>query len=289
MWLQRTVGANNGILLGQTGPVAPGPGSPLPIPLDYDKTDFGAAPGVRLRAMQQIDQCRSWDLTYFGFQQWATDQTLAADPVGLTVLATSPFLSLTSPFGADTSISYNSSSRLHSAELNRRRDIYQTPTSQVTLIGGVRYLSFQDNLSLTAVDSIFGSETVSVSTNNNLVGGQIGGHFSRTWRSWNFGLEGKAALCGNIASQRLDDTGTTAVAPSSATSRNSTVAGILDLNLQSRFRINDQVYLRAGYQVLYVPGLSLAPAQLPAFNASSDLFMHGPSAGIEVGWGGSRR
>ena len=67
-----------------------------------------------------------------------------------------------------------------------------------------------------------------------------------------------------------------------------------ELNLSGIFRINDVWSLKAGYSVMWIEGLALAPDQLdfnfavsPSGNTlTSDggMFIHGANVGLEARW-----
>ena len=72
------------------------------------------------------------------------------------------------------------------------------------------------------------------------------------------------------------------------------MAFIGDTNLSALYRLNDVWNLRAGYNLIWIEGLALAPDQLDFDFTSANggrqlhrgggLFLHGMNVGIEARW-----
>jgi hypothetical protein len=131
---------------------------------------------------------------------------------------------------------------------------------------------------------------------NNLCGAQLGGRL-RSWGArWGWEATGKAGLFGNGAHQEqyvLDwDDGPFPARPlvSAAGGR---VAFVGELNLTGVYRLTDVWNLRAGYNLIWIGGVALAPDQLdfsgvvPAgdqLRNDGQVFLHGVSGGLEARW-----
>lgn len=300
LWLQRNLGAGNDITLGQT---VTNPGG---VPVDTLSTadgGFNMQSGARLNLGYRGSNGTILEGTYFGFQQWSSGRTIPADPLGLTVLAVSPLLQLGStPFaGFDTGLGYSYSSRLNNAELNARRELAAAPGWSLSGICGLRYFGLREDFRLNGFNQFSfggpGVESLDTRTFNNLVGGQLGARLVRTWNQFDFRCDGKAGLFGNYLKQERNNFGSIFAAgfpPGFQTidqlHHAVGVAGILDLSTMAVYHVHRNVALRGGYQLLYVPGLALAPSQASgAFNHNGDLFLHGPAAGVEITLGGGQR
>jgi hypothetical protein len=134
-----------------------------------------------------------------------------------------------------------------------------------------------------------------VQTRNNMFGGQVGRRMRWTWNSW--ALEGwaKAGLLGNsqegIQPPLIDYTGTEQRQAYSYW--RGQVGFIGDINLSAIYRINDVWGIRAGYNLIWIDGLALAPNQ---FDFSVDvppntgvvsgggIFLSGANLGLEARW-----
>jgi hypothetical protein len=128
-----------------------------------------------------------------------------------------------------------------------------------------------------------------------MFGGQIGVRPRWTWDRW--ALEGwaKAGLLGNsqkqIQAPLFDYTGFQQRPGLSATGTETAFIG--DINLSVIYRLTDVWGIRAGYNVVWIDGLALAPNQF-AFNnvdgtgsalaSSGGIFLNGANLGLEARW-----
>lgn len=167
---------------------------------------------------------------------------------------------------------------------------------------GLRYLSVAERLRIDAQRDLeqtgggFSTESgyYDISTRNNLFGPQIGARLRHWDNRLGWEASGKVGVFYNDAQQyqeiidypdfelrsRIGDSG-------------SAVAYMGELNVTGLFRLNDVWNLRAGYNVMWIGGLALAPDQLD-FTADVDagqqldrtggVFLHGVNLGIEARW-----
>ena len=136
-----------------------------------------------------------------------------------------------------------------------------------------------------------------VQSSSNLIGGQIGLRRRTDWRR--FALEGtaKVGLAGNVLSQSSGPI-TSTLAPGviyrDPTSASAGSVGLLSmLNLTAVYRLTDHWGLRAGYNLIWLDGLALAPDQWDFTNTADSgtslvgggcLFLHGANLGVERRW-----
>ena len=139
-----------------------------------------------------------------------------------------------------------------------------------------------------------------IKTTNQLFGVQLGGVGTyRFGQSFDLGLRFKAGLFANRAKQSTNfnsdnEPGEAGSDELLKTSKSrTTAAGVADAGLFATWNFNRNIALTAGYQILYVAGLALAPEQLASSNArgafsqldtSGSAFYHGPSVGLKVSW-----
>jgi hypothetical protein len=218
------------------------------------------------------------------------------------------------------------SSALHSAELNlvRCQERCQTcghgnsaGTSKVACGGGgfpcrtwewfagFRYLNLSERLRVYAERNQDETGTgapgleygvYDIRSSNNFCGAQLGGRLRGWGARWGWEATGKAGLFGNGAHQEqyvLDwDDGPFPARPlvSAAGGR---VAFVGELNLTGVYRLTDVWNLRAGYNLIWIGGVALAPDQLdfsgvvPAgdqLRNDGQVFLHGVSGGLEARW-----
>lgn len=254
--------------------------------------DVGA--GMRVLVGTRLNECWAVELGYFGiFGQTANSSVVLED---LILIPGDLGLNVNNFVAADRAdIQY--STNLQSAEANLVRcncccDCDINCRSAEWLLG-FRYLNLDERFSLTAVDSAESSTRYAVRTQNHLFGAQVGSRLRRCYGRWSVEGTGKAGLYANDASQSADaiidfDNFERRPAVSSSTGQ---VAFVGELNLTGVYQINSCWGLRAGYNLLWVEGVALAPDQLDftftptsgtAIVSNGGVFMHGVSAGVEA-------
>ena len=117
----------------------------------------------------------------------------------------------------------------------------------------------------------------------------------RTWGRFGWEATGKAGIFGNAAqeTQSVTDFPNFALRPT-VSSSGSEVAFVGELNLSALYRLTDVWNLKAGYNVMWIDGLALAPDQLDFNFATSPsgnqlqnggaMFLHGVNVGLEARW-----
>lgn len=162
---------------------------------------------------------------------------------------------------------------------------------------GFRYLYLGENLDLDGQRSEQGGMETGdywVGTRNNLFGTQVGGRL----RGGNFGrlgweLVGKAGLFGNAARQEqyvLDYPDFYLREPSWTSGGN--VAFVGELGISATYQLNDVFDVKAGYNLMWLDGVALAPNQLDFTFVSTSgtrldtgsLLLHGVNVGLEARW-----
>jgi hypothetical protein len=134
-----------------------------------------------------------------------------------------------------------------------------------------------------------------VRTSTNYFGPQIGMRGRRTWCRW--AVEGwwKTALCGTSGYQAADPIAGTIskVERPALSARDSGLGFIGQLNGTLIYRLTDHWGLRAGYNLYWLTGATLAPAQWDfttaaaagtGINDNGGLFLHGANLGTEYRW-----
>ena len=280
------------VMLGETFNVASG------TPIDQlSSTDGDSAlePGMRLRLVFHSCEGDSLEAVYYGLQFWSGGRTLMPNVAG-GALAFSSFLQTDQPGsgigGFDTSLGFQFASRLNNVEFN-----YRTPEPgpgdwSLDLLAGVRYVQWDEALSLTGVDSFAGTEKVDIDCHNQLVGPQIGGQIQHSWDRFQLSLEGKAGLmlnCFQIRRSNLSSSGVTggnvAIVPIDDGVHDYDVAGVVDLSVTGSFRLPSHLAARGGYQMLFLGSLANAAQQFGGgFDHGGSALLYGPSIGMDVSW-----
>ena len=129
---------------------------------------------------------------------------------------------------------------------------------------------------------------------NRLFGGQIGGRLRGTYNRFGLELTGAAGIYGDDAtqSQTVIDYPNFPLRATSVQQNFAAFEG--ELNVSGIYRLNNNWSVKAGYSVIWLEGLALAPDQLdfnfatnPSGNqlsAAGGLFLHGANVGLEARW-----
>jgi hypothetical protein len=182
-------------------------------------------------------------------------------------------------------------SELNSAELNYRH--WFTP--ELSVLAGFRYLNWHENLN-TAFDTASplppGTVNQVYHTSNNLFGLQTGGDWKHCFND-KFGIElgAKAGVYGTHV--EMDGTVNVPGIGILSTNANSSRASFVgELGLIGTYKVTTYLNARAGYQVMWVEGIALAPDQVtpanflgaPSVNNRGSVFLHGAVLGLELRW-----
>ncbi|MGI8980407.1 MAG: BBP7 family outer membrane beta-barrel protein [Pirellulaceae bacterium] len=168
----------------------------------------------------------------------------------------------------------------------------------VTWFSGFRYLNLAEELNISAQRTVAGAVeegAYNIRTNNNLYGAQLGARLRRTRGRLGWDATGFAGIFGNDArqTQSVTDFPNFPLRPTVSSSQGG-VAFVGGANLSGLYALNDVWNARAGYNVLWIEGVALAPDQLdfdfatsPSGNQISNgggMFLHGVNVGLEARW-----
>jgi hypothetical protein len=246
--------------------------------------DFPMAAGLSLLVGRRLDSDSAWELSYFGLHNWSSD-IFAADAGNLDLPGT---VGVGTDFDDADEMDVLYQSRLNNVEFNLLRD-----HTYLAWIAGFRYVNWEEEFNIAATNGADLSN-YNTQTSNNMFGGQFGARafFYGPYLQWE--LTGKAGLFGNVAQQRQrfgDDDDTLVLRDTSEDGSAFSFVG--DVNLSAHYRLNRVWSIRAGYNILGITGLALAPDQLdfaagPAAGRNIDVggsvFLHGANIGIEGIW-----
>jgi len=165
---------------------------------------------------------------------------------------------------------------------------------QIRLLGGFRWIEFRDHYGVNSLGGII-IPPVPVTLNNDalndLYGGQIGADLTLLdWERIVISAGGKAGVYGNACRQtsRLVDTG---FIDQEIGTHSAHPAFVGEINVLGTVEVYmDRLFLRAGYQALWIDGVLLAPEQINVNNFATSmaglrfdtLFIHGLHAGLEL-------
>lgn len=178
----------------------------------------------------------------------------------------------------------------------------ERPGPYYSFLYGVRVISVNERSAFQSRGRIYDSEGAStpiygnyhVRTGNNLVGLQIGGDMIHRYNKASWGFRGKVGPMINSAHHVSEITsgGTDPYASVFPNDRlaasNSSIACVIEFGVTGRYMITPHFWLNAGYDLMWVTGLALAPEQMkfeldpsPKLNVGGTTFYHGLTAGFE--------
>ncbi len=253
--------------------------------LETSELDFGFEFGPRLLVGHRIGPHRCWELTYFGLHEW-TATAVVEDVNNLNIAGS--LLGIAQDYTGADRFAIDYSARLHNAEANLVRD-----REAWSVLGGLRFLHLDEELTLTASDADSGTSDYTVQSRSDFVGGQLGLRTGRVRGRLTWDLTLKAGLYGSLLSQEqllLDSNNTFELRNASA--RAGSAAFLGDSHIVGLYQLNDIWAFRGGYYAMYIAGIALASEQLDFDNLATsgrsvsrnDLFLHGLSLGLEARW-----
>jgi len=324
LFLERTNSSNDQpMIVNLRGPEdAVLPIDQAPTVLSTNDLDFDFEPGVRVLIGHRLHNGWAIEGSYLGLFDADTSLCLSA-PSESTIYTFPGGLGAANVFGDVDRIWTDYSSSLHSAEANLVHccgccdscgDGKGDGKSKGHCGGcnlhcrtfewmvGFRYLNLHEHLSIygerdqmtesgmTAVES----GVYDIRSSSNLYGAQVGARARHWGRKWGWEATGKAGIFGSDVQQEqyVIDYDQFEVRPFTSAS-DTDVAFVGELNLTAIYRLNEVWNLRAGYNLIWITGVALAPDQLdfsgelPAGNQiDSDgcVFLHGVSCGVEARW-----
>jgi hypothetical protein len=275
-------------------------GTPL---LTARDAQFPFSEGVRAFYGQRKPCEHGWELGYFGVWGQAASATVGE-------IGGQQFLQYPDPIGealtADGEVaSLRYTSVINSAEANvfRTWTEWRTPTGAwrtVDWLLGFRYVGVEESAAMDVLCCIeetgaFRNVSYQARTRNNMFGAQVGNRTRWTWERWAVEGWAKAGILGNAQEQiqlpLIDYTGFEQRPALSTTG--GVVSFIGDVNLSAVYRLTEVWGIRAGYNLIWIDGLALAPNQLDFANATGagtglvsggGIFMHGANLGLEARW-----
>ena len=216
---------------------------------------FSAGPKVDL--IYHGDSGYSAELSYFNIFNQSDTKAIGPDNPAdwLVMWGPAPFWQ-TQDF-TNQAMAWGATTNLFSAEANGRLDL----NSRVTVLAGFRWLQLNDNLlgwlSPTAGLPPFWN----TSTVNNLYGAQIGVE-GKMLEYGRFSLGGlvKIGLFDNNAVQSTGVSLEKVVYPSKASANHA--AFVSEAGVRLKYQVTEGLALKAGYELLWLDGVALAPGQI---------------------------
>ena len=296
---------------------------PISKAMNTQSAGFGFEPGMRLTLGHILgrdgeNRDHSLEFTFLGLHEWVASHAVSVTPANIATRRLAPTNQvLAFGFTAATEHRYRYWANLNSYEVNGRvrsrlgrdqlvmlpdgewqREV--TSGRQWGILGGVRYLSVDEEFNFAATDGAIGAvdSTYDIKTHNRLFGVQLGAEVKEQHANWSFGVHGKAGAFVNFADQvsdvRIFDANFIA-APSTSTRGESAndeqLAMVAEVGLTGAYQLRPNMAVRLGYDFMYIQGLAVAPEQLtfdssgaPKVIAGSFAFLNGATFAFEYFW-----
>jgi len=257
--------------------------------LDAHELDFDFRGGWEVGAIRHNVWCTCWDVEarYARIDGWRAVRDYVYSPNGSMVqYAGTPIGSrLPGLVGAVYE------SHFDSLELNVRQPI---GCGALTLLAGFRFAELDERMSILRVTAPEAQENVAttrVGAINDLYGFQFGAD-ARMWQRGCLSLDGKlrAGVYSNRAVNRLVHTQTASPETWACRARHCQTSFLGELGLTGRCQLSDDWALTAGYQLMWLEGMALAPDQIAVSDPGAGIarvdtqggvFYHGAVIGLE--------
>jgi hypothetical protein len=284
IFLQRTAARDSSVLFSRTvkGDGAPDPATVLLTGRDLT---FDYEAGVQLGLIYQLNCC--WDVEFNYFQVDGWDSTATVPGVCFLFAGNNESERVRNADVRDASALYN-------AELNFRKHV----NCWLTVLGGFRTIEFDDRYSTTA-QSNFDRTTAPFhfedSALNHLYGFQLGTEA----KLYNppcsrFSLDGIAKI--GVYDNRIDQEALVKVDGANGTLLTADVdhaAFVGELGIKGKCQVTKHLAATAGYEMLLLNGIGLAPEQvsqnnfvdsITGVNTHGHIVVQGATLGLEAGW-----
>ena len=270
-----------------------------PIVLSTDSGAFSRETGLRFEAAVPLSNARVIEFTYYGLFDHNADKSVTSNGNLFSVLSnfgTAPFGGFGETGQADVH-SMNYSSQFDNVELGfRHRWIDPGSRWQGSWIAGVRHVYMTENFGFSS-QSANGVLDYTSRTINAVTGGQIGGDlWYQANASLSLGLATKVGVYGNQIKSRSTYFATSINPPLGTNDEASRATFLVEARAMANWKVNQNLTLRAGYEVLYIDGLAMASDQfssnppfvqpVPATTLidNGDVLYTGFSVGFEWMW-----
>jgi len=257
--------------------------------LAFGQFDFEL--GGRVTVGRQFDCLEGVEISLAQFDEWNVAEEIFSPAGGLNSRFVSP------AFGAVAFNDFTNAvrqqiryeSQLSSFEANRR----QFGWDVVSSMWGFRYINLDEQFLLLSQDVAGDVGAYAIDADNHLVGLQIGGDMAQpvTELLW---LRGKTKVGGFANFSDHDSVFFNTQGPTiRAESDEINFAFLSEVGVGANLQLAPGVALRAGYEFWYIWGLALAPEQIdftvgPRMGVfhddNGDMFLHGPTAGVNIVW-----
>lgn len=268
---------------------------------------FAVASGVRAFVGRHGCDQVGWEVGYLGIYGMSASGVAQGD----RNLDIAPTLSdrVTSLSGASAALaSYGSSINGGEANLLTTREYFHHPrinayaadavahAATVDWLAGFRWAGLEENAAIALTTPGLGVSQYGVRSSSNLFGGQVGVRGRIDWERWGLEGYGKVALAGAALSQSqspIVNAVNGEVFRSARGAQNGDVGAIFDWGVTVVRHLGDSWSIRAGYTMLWLEGVALAPDQFDfstnglagtSVGGGKTVWLEGASLGLAGRW-----
>ncbi len=247
--------------------------------------DYDVIP--RLQVIRQWPNCNGWDVNMFGISSFDSDPTSGGSFFSPQYVAPGTPIPSTAP-GTVYRTQYET--ELYSIEVNYRQSVYRP---YLTLIAGFRWLDLSDDLDVDRTAPVQ-QDLFTIDTDNHMYGFQTGFDMALWTYGWRFYIDStlRAGIFYNRADQSTHAPFFTPVPGFvdrlSAQANHTSFFG--ELGIHGAYRLTNRIWIRAGYRLMWLEGVALAPNQIPvnsligpgtaALDTGGSLFFEGATLGV---------
>lgn len=255
------------------------------VVFDSSRFDFDYEVGIDINVRYALTPIWDIEARYFGVDNWVS-RASGLVPTATGTIATSP----PTPFGGGPGqANFAYGSRLYSGEINVGRNV----SPDLRFLTGLRYLEVSEHM--TGVFAPITPFALDADVNNRLFGLQLGvdGLLMKIGNRIDVRGFGKVGALINHADQDTVVTDPPGTAFSSGRASRDAAAFLAEAGLNATIRLGRNWSAYAGYQLLWIDGVALAPDQVPSTGSlgagttaparvdTSDVLYHGGSVGLE--------
>lgn len=229
---------------------------------DFELAPFGYESGMRITAGRRRDCSDGWEVSYMGGLDWISEAEVTGENLSGTRLVSADGQVNLSTFSQADYQSQRYKSSLFSVEAHQRYYDWDT----MTCLLGIRYLDLSESYDFYSERPI--NEDVETGMfqsrlQNRLIGPQAGVEMLHPIGATNM-LTVSGRLKGGIYANIVD--GRTQLVNAGQVELDNRadkvqVAGIFELGFNAHFQVTRRLSAHAGYELWYLPGVALAPAQ----------------------------
>ena len=257
--------------------------------LETNDLEFGSKPAVRVTFNRDIGEDRQIDASVLWMDSFSQTKVVESASGQLDV----PFKgNVTNDFDGANRVEVKYNSKMHGIESNFRRKI---EAYKMTATLGARYIRLSEQLNINSNDNGDASD-YDVDTDNQMLGVQAGLEkaFPLSNNKTSITLGGKVGLLMNRSKQRqtIRDNNNTDVLRDKVDSKTK-ASWLGEVNVDVSHKLTKHVKLHAGYRMLALNNVALAPDQLdfntPLANTGGgvthdDVLYHAAYIGIGASW-----